>query len=469
LVAYSQDNIIALATPQGVGAIAIIRISGDKAFEVVEKYFVSKYGNKMLSKLPSHSIHLGYIKDQDRIIDEVLISVFRNPNSYTGEDLVEINCHGSLYIQQEIIQLFIKNGTRQAEGGEFTLRAFLNGKMDLSQAEAVADVIAANSTASHHIAIQQMRGGFSKDLYALRQQLLDFASLIELELDFSEEDVEFADRTALKKLVKELLTNVKVLLDSFSLGNVFKNGIPVAIVGEPNVGKSTLLNTLLNEEKAIVSEIAGTTRDAIEDELSIHGVVFRFIDTAGIRETTDHVESIGIKKTYENIEKAQLVLYLIDAGKVTEKDFDISSIFTDIKDLQTKYLNKKILPILNKTDLLSKEKIKDLTESIPDLLPLSAKDKTGIDLLTNELSSLVATGALSSNETIISNARHFEALTHAYKALQEVNIGLENDLSSDLLAIDIRVSLRQLGSITGEFDVDKDLLGNIFQNFCVGK
>lgn len=465
----TDDTIIALATPQGVGAIAIIRLTGSQAIQITQQLFQTKYKAKDLATVPSHTIHLGYIKENERIIDEVLVSVFKNPNSYTGEDVVEINCHGSLYIQQEIIQLFIKNGARQADGGEFTLRAFLNAKMDLSQAEAIADVIAANSSASHKIAVQQMRGGFSKDLYALRQQLLDFASLIELELDFAEEDVEFANRKQLKELIQNLLKNVKVLIDSFSLGNVFKNGLPVAIVGEPNVGKSTLLNALLNEEKAIVSEIAGTTRDAIEDEININGVVYRFIDTAGIRETKDTIENIGIQRTYENIEKAQLVLYLIDAHKVKSLKLKVESFVEELNTLQNKYTHKKLLPILNKTDLLAENEIASIKSQIPNLISISAKDKTGIHELTLLLADLVATGALSSNQTIVSNARHFEALTHAHEALQEVHVGLNTDISSDLLAIDIRESLRQLGSITGDFDVDKDLLGNIFQNFCVGK
>jgi tRNA modification GTPase len=465
----NTDTIIALATPNGVGAIAIIRLSGNNAIELVNKHFQSKYGSKNLNLVASHTIHLGNIVDNNQILDEVLVSVFKNPNSYTGENLVEINCHGSIYIQQKIIQLFIKNGARQAEGGEFTLRAFLNGKMDLSQAEAVADVIASNSEASHQIAIQQMRGGFSKDLYVLRQQLLDFASLIELELDFSEEDVEFADRTQLKKLIQELINKVKVLSDSFSMGNAFKNGIPVAIVGAPNVGKSTLLNTLLNEEKAIVSEIAGTTRDAIEDEISIKGVVFRFIDTAGIRDTQDYVENIGIKKTFENIEKAQLVLYLIDALEIQNSKSKIQNIKNVLKKLENDYPDKKIIPILNKTDLVKPTTVSNLKAVVPNLISLSAKDKTGIHKLSLQLADLVATGALSNNQTIVSNTRHFEALTNAYKALRDVSEGLTNDLSSDLLAIDIRESLRQLGSITGTFEVDRDLLGNIFQNFCVGK
>ena len=466
--AIHTDTIIALATPAGIGAIAIIRLSGPEAIALVNAYFKPKFATKDLMQVPSHTLHLGNIFDDKHIIDEVLVAVFKNPNSYTGEDLIEINCHGSLYIQQKIIELFIKKGARQAEGGEFTLRAFLNGKIDLSQAEAVADLIAAKSDAAHQIAIQQMRGGFSKDLSLLRQQLLDFASLIELELDFSEEDVEFANRKQLKDLIHKLITNIKVLLDSFTMGNVFKNGIPVALIGAPNVGKSTLLNALLNEEKAIVSEIPGTTRDAIEDEISINGVVFRFIDTAGIRDTQDFVENIGIQKTFENIDKAQLVLYIMDEQDLKENQ-SLAPIQKRIVQLQSDYPDKKILPILNKTDLLTKDRLTNVQSDIPELISLSARDKTGLDKLTKILAGLVATGSLSNNQTIVSNARHYEALRKAVTSLTEVQVGLENELPSDLLAIDIRDSLRHLGSITGDFDVDRDLLGNIFANFCVGK
>ncbi|MDF1518345.1 MAG: tRNA uridine-5-carboxymethylaminomethyl(34) synthesis GTPase MnmE, partial [Lutibacter sp.] len=300
-----NDTIIALATSSGVGAIAVIRLSGEDAINIVNRFFVSKFGKKELNKVKSHTIHLGNIMDGNRIIDEVLVSVFKNPHSYTGENVVEISCHGSVYIQQELLQLFLKNGVRNADAGEFTLRAFLNGKMDLTQAEAVADLISSNSAASHQVALQQMRGGFSNEIKNLRQELLNFASLIELELDFSEEDVEFADRAEFNRLVEKISSVLKRLIDSFALGNVLKNGIPVAIVGEPNVGKSTLLNALLNEEKAIVSHIAGTTRDAIEDEIAIDGVAYRFVDTAGIRTTEDVVESLGIQKTFEKIEQAQ--------------------------------------------------------------------------------------------------------------------------------------------------------------------
>lgn len=456
-----NDTIIALATPSGVGAVAIIRLSGENSIRLVNQFFTSKFGKKDLSKVKSHTIHLGNIKDFGHVIDEVLVAVFKDPQSYTGENVVEINCHGSVYIQQEILQLFMKNGARHANPGEFTLRAFLNGKMDLSQAEAVADLIASNSEASHQIALQQMRGGFSNEIKNLRAQLLNFASLIELELDFAEEDVDFADRDQFKNLVEKISNLLKKLIDSFALGNVFKNGIPVAIVGEPNVGKSTLLNALLNEEKAIVSHIEGTTRDAIEDEISIDGVAYRFIDTAGIRNTDDFVESIGIQRTYENIEKAQLVLHLIDPLKMV-------NIEESIKTLQEKYPAKKILTIVNKADLLSEKEIENLTKKSTQLIMISAKEKSGIHELTEILTDLVNKGALSNNETIVSNSRHFEALNNALKAINEVQKGIENNLSTDLFAADIRQALFHLGEITGEVTTE-DLLGNIFANFCIGK
>lgn len=456
-----NDTIIALATSSGVGAIAVLRLSGAQSISIVNQFFKSKYGAKDLNEVDSHTIHLGNILDGERVIDEVLVSVFKNPRSYTGENVVEINCHGSVYIQQEILQLFLKNGVRHADPGEFTLRAFINGKMDLSQAEAVADLIASNSAASHQVALQQMRGGFSTEIENLRQQLLNFASLIELELDFSEEDVEFADRTEFRNLIEKISSVLKRLIDSFALGNVLKNGIPVAIVGEPNAGKSTLLNALLNEDRAIVSDIAGTTRDAIEDELTIDGVAYRFIDTAGIRSTEDVVESIGIQKTYENIEKAQLVLHLIDATRIDD-------LGPKMEELHQKYPNKKILNIVNKSDLLSAEQIAQLKEEYEDIIILSAKEKAGINELTQTLTDLANKGALSNNETIVSNSRHFEALNNAYNSIKEVEKGIEHNISTDLFAIDIRQALFYLGEITGEVTTE-DLLGNIFANFCIGK
>lgn len=460
-----NDSIIALATPSGVGAIAIIRISGADSISLVSKFFQSVSGKK-LENQKTHTLHLGHIVDDNTIIDEVLVSIFKNPHSYTGENVVEISCHGSSYIQQEIIQLFLKNGCRMADNGEFTMRAFLNGKMDLSQAEAVADVIASNSEASHQMAIQQMRGGITNELKELRTQLLDFAALIELELDFSGEDVEFADRTKFKELVATITSVLKRLIDSFSFGNALKNGIPVAIIGEPNVGKSTLLNALLNEEKAIVSDIAGTTRDAIEDELIIDGVAFRFIDTAGIRETLDVVESIGIKKAYEKAENAQLIIFLIDSNKFeTNKETFLS----EIETIKNRFPNKRLLVIANKIDALSEVQKENIISEMEGILLLSAKQKIGIESLLKHLTSLVNKGALSNNETIVTNSRHFEALTNALESIQSVKHGIDAEISSDLFAIDIRECLRHLGNITGEYDVDKDILGHIFSNFCIGK
>ena len=460
-----NDSIIALATPSGIGAISVIRISGEDAINIVSKKFNSISGKKLKNQ-KTHTIHLGHIIENNRIIDEVLVSVFKNPSSYTGENVVEISCHGSSYIQQEIIQLFLKNGCRMADNGEFTMRAFLNGKMDLSQAEAVADVIASNSSASHQLAIQQMRGGITNELKDLRTKLLDFAALIELELDFSGEDVEFADRTKFKELVVTISSVLKKLIDSFSFGNAMKNGIPVAIIGEPNVGKSTLLNSLFNEEKAIVSEIAGTTRDAIEDELIIEGVAFRFIDTAGIRQTNDVVESIGIKKTFEKAENAQLLIFLIDSNKFVGSK---SSFLEEIKIIKNRFPNKRLLLIANKIDSLPEKQRKEITTSVKEILLLSAKEKIGITTLLKELTSLVNRGALSNNETIVTNSRHFEALNNALNAINSVQEGIDLKISTDLFSIDIRECLRHLGNITGEYDVDKDILGHIFSNFCIGK
>ncbi len=470
---YNQDTIIALATPSGMGAIAVIRLSGEGSIRIVDTFFNSKSKNKNLLKQKTHTIHLGHIVDTNRFIDEVLISVFKNPNSYTGENVVEISCHGSVFIQQEIIQLFIKNGIRLANPGEFTLRAFLNGKLDLSQAEAVADLIASDSKASHQIAMQQMRGGFSNEIEQLRQELLNFASLIELELDFAEEDVEFANRDDFQKLVYKISSVLKQLIESFAYGNVLKNGIPVAIIGEPNVGKSTLLNALLNEDKAIVSEIPGTTRDAIEDELIIEGVSYRFIDTAGIRDTQDVIESIGIKKTFEKASQAQVIIYLLDGSVLRDKGNAqqiqlLGLIQTEIDNIKTKFPNKKILIVANKTDLLSDKEIDTIRKTIKNSLLLSAKNNKGILELKNELTSLANAGVLSNNQTIVSNSRHFEALNNALIEINNVQNGIDTKLSSDLIAIDIRQALSYLGEITGKVTTE-DLLGNIFANFCIGK
>jgi tRNA modification GTPase len=469
----NQDTIIALATPSGMGAIAVIRLSGENAISIVDQFFKSKIENKSLLTQKTHTIHLGNIIDQERFIDEVLVSIFKNPHSYTGENVVEISCHGSIYIQQEIIQLFIKNGIRLANPGEFTLRAFLNGKLDLSQAEAVADLITSDSKASHQIAIQQMRGGFSNEIENLRQELLNFASLIELELDFAEEDVEFANRDDFQLLIHKISSVLKRLIESFAYGNVLKNGIPVAIIGEPNVGKSTLLNVLLNEEKAIVSHIAGTTRDAIEDEIIIDGVAYRFIDTAGIRDTKDEIESIGIKKTFEKATQSQVIIYLFDASNIANKKYEdkrqlLKLVQTEIEKIKTKFPDKKLIVVANKTDLISNEEVDTLNDLIKNTLFLSAKNKEGINKLTEELTSLVNTGVLSNNQTIVSNSRHFEALNKALTEINNVQKGIDDHLSSDLIAIDIRQALMHLGEITGKVTTE-DLLGNIFANFCIGK
>lgn len=461
---YQNDTIIALATPSGAGAIAVIRLSGPDAIQMVDSVFKSIHAKK-LSTQKTHTIHLGHIIDASRPLDEVLVSVFKNPTSYTGEDVIEISCHGSSYIQQEIIQLFVRNGARIANPGEFTLRAFLNAKLDLSQAEAVADLIASDNKASHQIAMQQMRGGFSNEIKALRDELLNFASLIELELDFSEEDVEFADRKQFENLVTRISSVLKHLIDSFSTGNVIKNGIPISIIGAPNVGKSTLLNALLNEDKAIVSAIAGTTRDAIEDELTIEGIKFRFIDTAGIRNTDDTIESIGIKKTFEKITQSQVVLYLLDASKVstpTVQDFN-----TNIRKIQEHYPDKQLIVVANKMDQADKAFIES-SFVYPHTLYTSAKSGLGIDTLKTKLLEFVNTGALRNNDTIITNSRHYDSLLKALAEVQKVKQGMDAKLSGDLLAIDIRQALYHFGEITGEITSD-DLLGNIFANFCIGK
>lgn len=458
------DTIVAMATPAGAGAIAVIRLSGPDAIAIASSLFTSVAG-KALAKQKTHTVHLGHIKDGERVIDEVLATIFKNPNSYTGEDVVEISCHGSNYIQQEILQLCLRKGCRMAQAGEFTLRAFLNGKMDLSQAEAVADLIASDSAASHQLAMQQMRGGFSSEIKKLREELLNFASLIELELDFAEEDVEFANREEFQKLISKITHVLKRLIDSFATGNVLKNGIPVAIVGEPNVGKSTLLNALLNEERAIVSDIAGTTRDTIEDEITIGGIGFRFIDTAGIRETVDVIEGLGIQKTFQKIEQAQVVIYLFDAEKFKVQS---SKFKVEIETIKNKYPSKNLVIVANKVDKLSEDEIKNLQSAISNLQLLSAKTNQGVDELQNKLLEFVNTGALRNNETIVTNSRHYDAILKALEEIIKVQQGIDSGLSGDLLAIDIRQALHYFGEITGEISND-ELLGNIFANFCIGK
>jgi tRNA modification GTPase len=465
-----QDTIVALASPSGAGAIAVIRISGKEALPIAATVFQSISG-KDITKQRTHTLHLGHIVDDHKVIDQVLLSLFKGPNSYTGENTVEISCHGSTYIQQQIIQLLLRKGCRMANPGEFTLRSFLNGKMDLSQAEAVADLISSDNEASHQIAMQQMRGGFSNEIAKLREELLNFASLIELELDFAEEDVAFADRTQFQELLNRIEFVLKRLIDSFAIGNVIKNGIPVAIVGEPNVGKSTLLNALLNEERAIVSDIAGTTRDTIEDELVIGGIGFRFIDTAGIRETVDVVESIGIKKTFEKIEQAQVVLFIIDSLQLIIDNENKVKI--EIEKIKNKFPQKPLIVVINKIDSLNQTQKELLSTKLSIInyqlfIEISAKNNIGIEELKNQLLSFVNTGALRNNDTIVTNTRHYDSLLKALEEIQKVNHGIQTDLPSDLMAIDIREALYHFGMITGQVTND-ELLGNIFANFCIGK
>ena len=465
---YTDDTIVALATATGVGAISVIRLSGKEAIELSDKVFKTLSG-KLLSEAPSHTVHLGTIKSENQVIDECLATIFKGKKSYTGEPVVEFSCHGSAYITQEVIKLCLANGARLAQAGEFTKRAFLNGKLALNQAEAVADLIASDSKASHQVALQQMRGGFTSEIEDLRQELLNFASLIELELDFSEEDVEFADRSQFEQLLKRIKTTLQTLIQSFSAGNAIKNGIPVAIVGKPNAGKSTLLNTLLNEERAIVSDIAGTTRDTIEETLHIDGFTFRFIDTAGIRDTQDKIEAIGVEKAKEKIKKAQLILYLYNEKENTTDE--VIHFITENYHKEAKFI-------------LLHNKIEDLQEGIPPFdneilasipeeyifsqLRISAKENINIDELKKILSLYVKNLSPSAGNTIITNIRHYEALNNALQALEKVEEGMQIHLSGDLLAIDIRETLYHLGSITGAVSND-ELLGNIFSRFCIGK
>ncbi len=463
----NNDTICALATANGMGAIAVIRISGPEAISKVAQIYQSKFNTtKSLNDADSHTIHLGYVMDGDTIVDEALFSIFKNPHSYTGEDVVEISTHGSIYIQQKVLELLNKIGIRNANPGEYTFRAFWNGKMDLTQAEAVADLIASDSKASHEIAIKQMRGGFSNQIKDLREQMINFAALMELELDFPEEDVEFADRTQFYALLNELQSILKRLADSFAFGNVIKNGVPVAIVGAPNAGKSTLLNALLNEERAIVSEIEGTTRDTIEETIYIDGIGFRFIDTAGIREANDTIERIGIEKTFEKIDNATIIIYLYDANITSD-----NQISNQLDDLQGK--GKIIFNVANKIDVTNNESaISDaIKQEFKDIvhIEISAKDHFNIEALKENLIHQIKLKGTSQDDTIVTNSRHLEALQNTLSQIGKIKQGMDVGLPGDLLAMDIREALTYLGHITGEIDVDQDILGTIFGKFCIGK
>lgn len=451
---YDAHTIVALATPSGIGAIGVIRLSGPEAITITNKVF----RGKDLQKQPSHTIHFGTIRDGEAILDEVLVSLFIAPHSYTKENVVEISTHGSKYIIESIIKLLMREGARAAKPGEFTLRAFLNGGMDLSQAEAVADLIASNSHASHQVALQQMRGGFSNELKMLREQLIHFASMIELELDFGEEDVEFANRDQLKDLILQINRVLHKLIASFEQGNVLKNGVPAVIAGKPNVGKSTLLNALLNEERAIVSEIAGTTRDTIEDQINIKGITFRFIDTAGIRDTLDIIEAKGVERTMKKMRSAKLIIYLVDPSQ------EFHEIENQVEKVSR--LNIPIVMVINKSDLLSPHQQQELSVFDPNFI--SAKNLQGIDELKDEILRKANLYRISTDDVMVTNIRHLEALQHTEGALTRVLDGIDNPVTSDFLALDIKQALHYLGEITGTVTTD-DLLENIFSKFCIGK
>ncbi|KAA2241291.1 tRNA uridine-5-carboxymethylaminomethyl(34) synthesis GTPase MnmE [Chitinophaga agrisoli] len=452
-----DETIVALATAPGVGAIAVIRLSGPEAITISNRLFPSRD----LEQQASHTLHVGSIVADGKVIDEVVVSLFKGPRSYTGENVVELSCHGSPYIQQQLIDACIHAGARMAKPGEFTLRAFLNGKLDLAQAESVADLIASHSAASHQTAMQQMRGGFSRELQDLREQLIRFSALIELELDFSQEDVEFADRTQLYALIKTAMEVVKHLADSFKMGNVIKNGVNTAIVGKPNAGKSTLLNTLLNENRAIVSDIAGTTRDTIEEVLNIQGILFRLIDTAGIRDSVDTIESIGVQKTLEKIKEAGVVIYLFDVNELSVED-----IRQQIVAFEQDGINH--LLVGNKTDLLGESAIQEKFRDIPGILFISARNHNHIDDLKNQLVQKVMSGDINTEATIVTNARHYAALQSVLQSLMDVKQGMDTGLPGDLLSLDIRRCLHYLGEITGEI-TNEDQLDFIFSKFCIGK
>ena len=462
----NQDTICAVSTAPGAGGVAVIRVSGSEAIAICDTIFVPKVEGKNLQTQKAYTLRYGSIRRGEELVDDVLVALFRAPHSFTGEDTVEITCHGSVYIQQQILQLLIERGCRSALPGEYTQRAFLNGKMDLSQAEAVADLIASTSAGMHKLAINQMRGGFSNELTKLRSQLLDFTSLIELELDFSEEDVEFADRTNLKLLATNIEQLIHKLADSFSVGNAIKNGIPVAIIGETNAGKSTLLNLLIGEERAIVSDIHGTTRDVIEDTINLSGITFRFIDTAGIRETNDTIESLGIERTFQKLRQASIVLWVIDLNTPAEQIEELAQTILPQSE------GKKVILVFNKSDLLSPNELElkqQLLSDIPaDRLYISAKQQANTEILKQYLIQAAALPEVSQNDVIVTNVRHYEALTKAHEAILRAINGLEMNISGDFLSQDIRECMHYLGEITGQISND-EILGNIFGKFCIGK
>lgn len=455
MVSLHHDTIVALATAQGVSALAVIRLSGSDAIELTNRVFKGKD----LTKQPTHTAHLGTLHDNGKPIDEVLVTVFREPNSFTKENSTEISCHGSMVIVKEIIKVLLKNGARLAEPGEYTKRAFLNGRFDLAQAEAVADLIHAETDNARQAALNQMRGGFSKEIDHLREELIHFASLIELELDFGEEDVEFAKRDDLRKLILKIQGYLQELINSFDLGNVIKNGIPTVIAGKPNAGKSTLLNALLNEEKAIVSDIPGTTRDVIEDELVLDGVAFRFIDTAGLRETEDRIESIGVERTRDRMSKASLILYLVDLTNTTTQEVD-----EQLAELRA--VGRPFIAIGNKLDKASPTLVKELEAK--NFIFISASQKKNLDLLKEKILGAFHIRQVKQGDVVVTNLRHFEQLKNTHESLDRVLAGMANGITGDFLAMDIRQALHHLGEITGTITTD-DLLANIFSKFCIGK
>lgn len=463
----NQDTICAIATAQG-GAIGSIRVSGPEAIEITDRIFTPAKSGKRLCDQKPYTLTFGHIRNDNEVVDEVLVSLFRAPHSYTGEDSTEIACHGSAYILQQVMQLLIKNGCRMAQPGEYTQRAFLNGKMDLSQAEAVADLIASSSAATHRLAMSQMRGGFSKELTGLREKLLNFTSMIELELDFSEEDVEFADRSALLHLANDIEQVISRLANSFNVGNAIKNGVPVAIIGETNAGKSTLLNVLLNEEKAIVSDIHGTTRDVIEDTVNIGGITFRFIDTAGIRETSDTIESLGIERTFQKLDQAEIVLWMIDSAHAAAQIAQLS------EKVLPRCEHKHLILVLNKADLINKAQKSEITSLLSGLpqksssIFISAKQHTATDELEKLLIEAAHLPAITQSDVIVTNVRHYEALTRALDAIHRVQQGLTSNISGDFLSQDIRECIFHLSDIAGEVTNDM-VLQNIFEHFCIGK